>query len=255
MSSRTWSARFHAELGTFPEGVAVGEEGIRIAETIDYSWDLAQAYDARGRLALRQGDIDQAIAMFERSLAIHKAAQIPFRFPIVAASLAVAYALAGRSAEALQLIEHVVEQVDHERIGPALLIALTDLSEAYLLLGRLENASRLAERSLAIFRDQKQRGTQAWALRLSGEIAMRRDPPEVDQAETHYQQALSLADELGMRPLQAHCQRGLGTLYGQTGQAEQARAELSTAIEMYRDMEMTFWLPETETALADVEAR
>ena len=56
-----------------------------------------------------------------------------------------------------------------------------------------------------------------------------------------------------MRPLQAHCHRGLGTLYSQTGQAEQARAELSTAIEMYRDMEMTFWLPETEAALADVE--
>ncbi len=58
-----------------------------------------------------------------------------------------------------------------------------------------------------------------------------------------------------MRPLQAHCHRGLGSLYHQTGQAEQARAELSTAIEMYREMEMTFWLPETEAALADVEGR
>ncbi len=56
-----------------------------------------------------------------------------------------------------------------------------------------------------------------------------------------------------MRPLQAHCHRGLGTLYSQTGQVEQARAELSTAIEMYRDMEMTFWLPETEAKLAEVE--
>ena len=58
-----------------------------------------------------------------------------------------------------------------------------------------------------------------------------------------------------MRPLQAHCHRGLGTLYSQTGQSEQARAELSTAIDMYRDMEMTFWLPETEEALAVVEGR
>jgi hypothetical protein len=58
-----------------------------------------------------------------------------------------------------------------------------------------------------------------------------------------------------MRPLQAHCQRGLGTLYATTGQREQARAELATAVEMYRGMEMTFWLPETEAALAQVEAR
>ena len=58
-----------------------------------------------------------------------------------------------------------------------------------------------------------------------------------------------------MRPLQAHCHRGLGAMYRQIGQPEQARAELSTAIEMYRDMEMTFWLPETEAALAEVEGK
>jgi hypothetical protein len=75
-------------------------------------------------------------------------------------------------------------------------------------------------------------------------------PLEIEQAETHYHQALTLANELGMRPLQAHCHRGLGTLYCQTGQSEKARAELSMAIEMYRDMKMTFWLPETEAALA-----
>ena len=63
-----------------------------------------------------------------------------------------------------------------------------------------------------------------------------------------------LADELGMRPLQAHCHRGLGMLYATTGRQAQARAALSTAMEMYRAMEMTFWLPETEAALAQVDA-
>jgi uncharacterized protein HemY len=58
-----------------------------------------------------------------------------------------------------------------------------------------------------------------------------------------------------MRPLQAHCHRGLGTLYAAIGQWEQARAALSTAIKMYQSMEMTFWLPETEAALAQVEGR
>ena len=67
--------------------------------------------------------------------------------------------------------------------------------------------------------------------------------------------ALPLAEALGMRPLQAHCQRGLGTLYATMGQQEQARTALSTAVDMYRAMEMTFWLPETEAALAQVEGR
>ena len=75
------------------------------------------------------------------------------------------------------------------------------------------------------------------------------------QPQAHYRQALALAEELGMRPLVTHCHLGLGTLYVKTGQREQARAELSTAIEMYRSMEMTFWLPQAEAALAQVEGR
>jgi hypothetical protein len=55
-----------------------------------------------------------------------------------------------------------------------------------------------------------------------------------------------------MRPLQAHCHLGLGTLHAKTAQREQAREELSTAIELYRAMDMTFWLPQAEAALAQV---
>jgi class 3 adenylate cyclase len=58
-----------------------------------------------------------------------------------------------------------------------------------------------------------------------------------------------------LRPLQAHCHRGLGTLYLKTEQCEQARAELSTAIELYWAMDMTFWLPQAAAALAEVEGR
>jgi hypothetical protein len=66
---------------------------------------------------------------------------------------------------------------------------------------------------------------------------------------------LSLAEELGMRPLQAHCHLGLGTLYATTGQREQARTALSTAIDLYRTMDMTLWLPQAEAALAQTEGR
>ena len=59
-------------------------------------------------------------------------------------------------------------------------------------------------------------------------------------------------EELGMHPLQAHCHRGLGTLHLQRGQREQARIALTTALEMYRAMEMTFWLPQAEAELARV---
>jgi tetratricopeptide (TPR) repeat protein len=72
----------------------------------------------------------------------------------------------------------------------------------------------------------------------------------MEEAEAHYRQALALAEELGMRPLQAHCQLGLGTLYATIGQREQACTELSAAIALYRDMDMTLWLSRAEAALA-----
>jgi len=127
------------------------------------------------------------------------------------------------------------------------------MSAAQILAGHLEEAHTLAERVLAFTRAHQERGHQAYALRLLGEIAARREPPECAQAEAHYRQALILAEELGMRPLQAHCHRGLGTLYAMTGQREQARAELSAAIDLYRAMDMTFWLFQAEAALAQVE--
>ena len=71
----------------------------------------------------------------------------------------------------------------------------------------------------------------------------------------HYQQALALAEELGMRPLQAHCHHGLGRLYHQTGRAKPARTALSAAINLYCAMDMTLWLPQAEAALAQVEER
>jgi tetratricopeptide (TPR) repeat protein len=121
-----------------------------------------------------------------------------------------------------------------------------------VLAGRLEEAHALADRALALAREHQERGHEAYALRLLGEIAAHRDPPDVDAAAAHYRQALALAEALGMRPLQAHCHHGLGMLYATVGQREQARAALTTAIEMYRAMEMTFWLPQAEAVLAQI---
>jgi hypothetical protein len=92
-------------------------------------------------------------------------------------------------------------------------------------------------------------------LRLLGDIAGRREHAGIEGAQAHDRQGLALADALGMRPLIAHCHLGRGTLYRKTGRVEQARAALSAAIDLYRAMDMTFWLPEAEAALAQVSAR
>ena len=86
--------------------------------------------------------------------------------------------------------------------------------------GRSEDAPVHGERALALTREHKDQGHEAHTLRLLGEIAAQHHPPDVSHAAAHYQQALALAEELGMRPLQAHCHRDLGTLYATAGQRE-----------------------------------
>ena len=126
------------------------------------------------------------------------------------------------------------------------------LGEAYLLAGRIADAGQQARHALERSRDLKQRGHEAYALRLLGEIAAQRQPPDAEAAVAAYRQAITLTDELGMRPLAAHCHLGLGTLYARTGRLEQARAELSAAMVLYRAMDMTFWLSRAEAVLAQV---
>ena len=157
--------------------------------------------------------------------------------------------------EARQLLDPVLERLATGRRMEGHALVLTELSEACLLVGRVDEASALAARLLEISHTHTGHGYQAHACRLLGEIARRRESPDIDQAATHYRQALSLAEAVGMRPLQAHCHLGLGTLFATAGQAEPARAELSTALKMYQAMAMTFWLPETEAALAQVEGQ
>ena len=116
--------------------------------------------------------------------------------------------------------------------------------------GLLAEAQVLAEGALSLARMHHERGNEAYALYLHGELAVRREPQGCALAADHYQQALVLAEELGMRPLQAHCHHSLARLYRETGCGAQARAALTSAITLYRAMDMTFWLPEAEATLA-----
>jgi tetratricopeptide (TPR) repeat protein len=226
---------------------------LRLAEATAHPFCLVVATFGVGLLSLQQGDLAQAMAIFERGLAVFQTYDLRDWLPKFTASVGYAYALAGRLPEALRLLEQAIGQNAALRGGSPFTHFVVWWGEAYLLAGQLDEAYTQAQRGLELSRAHQERGDEAYALRLLGEVAAQRHPPECDQARDYYRQALALAEELGMRPLQAHCHHGLGTLYAKTGQAEQARAALSAALDLYRTMDMTFWLPQTEAALAQTE--
>jgi len=249
-NSRTFLARSLTETGHFIEAIPLAKEAVRIAEAIDHLNSLVVALWGLGALHLERGALPEAIPVLERDVRLCQAAEIPTVSAWAAPCLGLAYALSGRVSEALPVLEQAVE---HSAKGTGLhawQIVVT--GEGYLMAGQLDEAVTLAERALKLSRDAQERGHEAQALRLFGEIAARRDSPDIEQVDSHYRQALALAEELGMRPLQAHCHLGLSKLYRRTGKRQQARKHLTTATSMYRKMDMRFWLEQAEAELRSV---
>ena len=191
-------------------------------------------------LALRQGDLPRALPQLERAVGICREADFAVYFPEVAGVLGAAYTLGGRIADAVALLTQALEQLTATEAVVFQTLCRLSLGEAQLRAGRLEEAQALAACELALARAHQERGNEAYALHLLGDIAAQREPLDVETAAAHYRQALALAEELGMCPLQAHCHLGLGTLYAKADRREQARAELSAAIDLYHAMEVTF---------------
>jgi tetratricopeptide (TPR) repeat protein len=124
------------------------------------------------------------------------------------------------------------------------------LGEANLLGGRTEAALGLARRALDLARQNKERGYEAWALRFLGEVGRRSGASEAERAGEHYARALALAEELGMRPLAAHCRLGLGQLDVRAGDRTGGMERLTAAKALFSEMEMPLGVAQADAELA-----
>jgi class 3 adenylate cyclase/tetratricopeptide (TPR) repeat protein len=253
--SLAWLARALSELGQFSEGRRYGEEALRLATVEGRGTESMFAHNALGRLYLDQGDLEAAIRLLDQSLALCRAAEIWNARRGIAAALGYALALVGRLAKGRALLEEALREGFRMGAPNAQSHYIARLSAVCLLEGRVDEAGQHARQALDLARRRGERGFEAFALCQLGAVHAQADPPDVPQSEAHYREALALAEVLGMCPLQAHCHLGLGTLYAKTSQRQQAGAELAAAIDLYRTMEMTFWLSQAEATLAEVEER
>ncbi len=244
--SRTWLVYCLVELGEFAEGRVRADEAARVAEAVDHPLSLMYAHLAHGLLCLRRGEPGTAIPPLERARELCEGWNLRLTVPLVASFLGLAYARSEQIPHALPLLQHGGEATPRAHLS----LRMTNLGEGYWLAGRREDATACARRALQVSREQKERGYEAYALHLLGEIASHGDPPEGESVGAHFRQALALAEELGMRPLQAHCHLGLGKLHRRTGDRKQAQQHLTAATAMYREMDLRFWLEQTEAELS-----
>jgi DNA-binding NtrC family response regulator/tetratricopeptide (TPR) repeat protein len=244
---RAWLAIALAHLGRFAEAITEGETAVRVAELEDRPHGLIAAHAALGAVCLERGDSFRAILLLERALVLSRTWSLFEWASGAASSLGFAYILAGRTPEALPLLtdDSATEQPIGALGGEARRLA-------YRAAGRLATGNRNealadARRVLEIAMTRRERGNEAWALHLLGDLVAGGDVSDVETADRRYREARALADERGMRPLVARCHLGLGTLYRGAGMSARARDHLTTAVAMFRDMDMRLWLERADT--------
>ena len=248
--SRTCLVWSLAELGEFAEASQRAEEGVAIAESVDQPLSRTVAYAGRGVVWLRQGQHDRAIEVLERALALTREWNIPLWFPRVASALGVAYALGGRAADGLPLLERAVERATAMRLLGGLSLLVGYQAEAYMLDGRLDEAAEHTGRALALARDHGERGNEARVLRIRGEIARRRR--DAVAAEVDLGAALALSERLTMRPLLGHCHVSLARARDLAGDGAGAARHLAMAREIFATIDIRAWAdPSDEEPIGD----
>ena len=244
-----------AHLGRFAEAAVHEAEAIRLAGPTRHPYTVGLAYHAAGTLYLVKGDWATAHALIERQIAVLRTGNIVGELPTALAYSARALAYLGDATKALSRLRECEQLLEGQsargRVGNGW--ASYSLGRACLLLGRLHEAWRLGYS--AVDSASGRIDFLPDARLLLGDIATHPDCFNAESGETHYQEALALAESRGMRPLIGHCQRGLGRLYGRLGKREQAAEMLSVAAAMYRDMDMPFWLEQAQAELLAVGGR
>jgi class 3 adenylate cyclase/tetratricopeptide (TPR) repeat protein len=201
--SRVWLAFCAAECGNGREAAALTEEATAIAEAEDHAYSLVIAHAGTGMLRNLEGNHEGAIGPLERGLVIARLTDIPLLFPLIAAPLGRAYALIGRTDEGLRLLQDAVQRAEDMEWAANHPIRLVWLGETYALTGDGSAGRRLGARALELARRLGERGHEAYALRLLGQIAASGTEPDLEQANAYYVEGLTLAKTLGMQPLAA----------------------------------------------------
>ena len=232
-----------AERGEFAEALVHGQEGLRLAEEVRHPYSLILMCWGLALLYAVKGEASNAGAHLEHAVALCRDWAVPVLSPVTTGFLGYVRVLSGRFAEGVSLLEQAIK--DAEASGLALYHSRLTVwsAEAFLRADRPVDALAQSERALALTRERGERGLEAWALWLLAEVASRRDMLADDEVgERRYRESLALAEDIGMRPLVAHCHLGLGKLYRRSGKNSQSHEHLTTAAALYREMGMTYWL-------------
>jgi tetratricopeptide (TPR) repeat protein len=245
-----------ARMGEFREAVRWGKETVVLAEARGDPRARVSAYHGLGVVRGAQGDFDEAVRLFEEALRLCEDGPLAWYASRSMATLAFVHALRGDLAGALPLLERAVADAEASGVVLDHTRALTYVADTLLWAGRGAEARQMSARVLELSRRRGERGDEAWALQVLGEVATAGvgvDAAGIEAGIEHFHAALALAEELAMRSLQARCHLGLGRAHARSGRPGEARAALGRAARLFESLEMRSWLARARAALAALD--
>jgi class 3 adenylate cyclase/tetratricopeptide (TPR) repeat protein len=242
VTSSGWLGFTLAELGDFHAADACVDQAMRVADGAGHVYAQTIARTLAGLVWLRRGHLDRALGLLQPSLEACREKHLDVWRPLPSSLLGLGLALSGRLAEAQPLLEDGVHL--NEVLGVNAYLALWTLhwAEGLMVAGEGDRARAMAQHALDLAVAHKERGHQAWAWRLLGDIASRGGAPALAEAEQHYRQALAIAEELRMQPAIAHVKLGLGRTMRLAGDRDGAEENLVTAFLLFRGMDVPYWV-------------
>jgi DNA-binding SARP family transcriptional activator/tetratricopeptide (TPR) repeat protein len=244
IQGRAWLGWALGELGDFAQGVSWGREAIQMAENRpDDPYSLGWACTGLAEIYRVKGDPAPAVELLERVRELAAKHGLQDLTMSVTRTLGNAYAVSGRLREGIDLLRGALAMLEANGYRRQYATCfLEQLGRALLVEGEIDEAHALAARSLAQARERGERGWEAYSQWLLGDVAARRDYRDVEIAERHYHEAITIATTLAMRPLLARAHRGLGTLYDRAaGKGASAHTHLAIAHAMAHDLGLEDW--------------
>lgn len=225
-----------AHCGDFELALSRAHEAVARAKSLGHRYLLLHANWTLGEAHTHRASVAGAKPALERALELILDRGDFFIATGVLGCLGYVQVLAGEVDAGLARMRDALGAGPQWRIGLSRLVAR--LGEAELIAGHTLEARAAIARCLELTRSHGERGYEAWALRLRAESALCEG---IDTAHEDFTTALAMSEELGMKPMAAHCHAGLGRLHRRRGDAVLAAQHRETAAGMYREMGMEWW--------------
>ena len=192
-----------SDLGDYAGALALFDRGDGVANAAEHLYTKMVLAGFRGVVLVKAGRLADAIAVLEPAVAICREKNFYGQIINTLRYLAAAYVASGRAREGLPLIHESIEMQERASVSVVRGSQWTTVALAHLELGELDQAEQAITTALDFCERQAERGYEAWARCVAGEIAARRGDRAT--AMQFLDEARNIAEELAMRPLLERC--------------------------------------------------